>query len=72
MGAIASILLQLPFYKHIFAWLGGCEAGDSFHSHSSGWQSYARASEVLHLRIVSAESIETTCDIVLCPMNALA
>ena len=72
MGAVASILLQLPFYKHIFAWLGGCEAGDSFYSHSSGWHLYAYASEVLHLRIVSPESIETACDIVLCPVNALS
>lgn len=27
-GAVASILLQLPFYKHVFGWIGGHEAGD--------------------------------------------
>ena len=27
-GAVASILLQLPFYKHVFGWVGGHEAGD--------------------------------------------
>ena len=26
-GAVASILLQLPFYKHVFGWIGGHAAG---------------------------------------------
>ena len=26
VGAVASVLLQLPIMKHIFAWLGCCSA----------------------------------------------
>ena len=28
-GAVASILLQVPFFKHIFGWVGGHEAGSA-------------------------------------------
>ena len=27
-GAVASILLQVPFFKHVFGWIGGHTAGD--------------------------------------------
>jgi hypothetical protein len=26
-GVVASILLQLPFFRHLFAWIGGHPAG---------------------------------------------
>ncbi len=30
-GVIGGVLLTLPFYKHIFAWMGAHPAGVSFH-----------------------------------------
>ena len=44
---MASILLQLPFYKHVFGWIGGHAAGADPTCSASGLTSVLRSMHVL-------------------------